>query len=425
MKKVGLIGLVWLGIFACAGLSAQVRVHKTADGYELLIDGQKTYIKGVGGTFKLDIAAASGANACRTWSGNVPSVERTVAQAKANGMYVMQGIGLTKDPKMYENEEYKNRLREECRALAERFKDDESIIFWGIGNEIELNGNSTPQAWEFVNELSLLIKSIDKRHLTSAVITYNQKSLNLVAKYAPSLDFVGINCYGGINSIRRMVATSDYKGPYLVTEWGPTGWWECAKTAWGAPIEQSSEEKRICYEERYNIITSDPNCLGSFVFLWGQKEERTPTWFCMFTESNVEGLPFSGLKAATVEGMERVWSGREPAQTAPVISSLTAGGLSVRENPTFEAGKKIRIKADVKDREEKKLTYVWEVLKEATITATGGAYEPRPDRVGEVKTTKRPRLNLKISEPGAYRVYLYALDGTGYASSTNLPVLVK
>ena len=422
MKKVW---LVWLGIFTCAALSAQVTMQKSGEGYELLVDGQKTYINGVGGTFKMDVAAASGANACRTWGGNIPTVERTVAEAKANGMYIMQGIGLTKDPKMYENEEYKNRLRQECRALAERFKDDESIIFWGIGNEIELNGNSTPQAWEFVNELSLLIKSIDKRHLTSAVITYNQKSLNLVAKYAPSLDFVGINCYGGINSLRRMVATSDYKGPYLVTEWGPTGWWECAKTAWGAPIEQSSEEKRICYEERFNIIKEDPRCLGSFVFLWGQKEERTPTWFCMFTESNVEGLPFSGLKAATVEGMERVWTGKEPAQTAPVISSMTADGLTVKENPTFEAGRKIKVKADVKDRENKKLTYVWEVLKEATITATGGAYEPRPDRVGEVKTTKRPRLDLTIAEPGAYRVYLYALDGTGYASATNLPILVK
>ena len=85
----------------------------------------------------------------------------------------------------------------------------------------------------------------------------------------------------------------------------------------------------------------------------------------------------------------------------------------------------VKVKADVKDRENKKLTYVWEVLKEATITATGGAYEPRPDRVGEVKTTKRPRLDLTIAEPGAYRVYLYALDGTGFASATNLPILVK
>lgn len=414
-----------LCIFICAAASAQVKFQRNAGGWELLIDGQPTYIKGVGGTNKMDVAKAAGANACRTWSGNVAGVQRTLEQARANGMYIMQGIGLTKDPKMYQNEEYKNRLRKEVRELAEAFKEDKNIIMWGIGNEIELNDDTPGVAWEFVNELSEIIKSIDKRHATSTVITYNQKSLNQVAKYCPSLDFVGINCYGGIQSLRNMVEKSDWKGPYLVTEWGPTGWWECKKTAWGAPIEQSSEEKRLCYEERYNIIQSDPACVGSFVFLWGQKEERTPTWFCMFTESNVEGLPLKGEKAATVEGMERVWTGKEPSQTAPLISSMTAGGKSVLQDPTFTAGKKIKVKAAVKDRENKKLTYVWEVLKEATITATGGAYEPRPDRVGEVVTTTKPTLNLIIDEPGAYRVYLYALDGTGYASATNLPILVK
>ena len=410
----------------CAAMSAQVRVQKnSAGGWDLLVDGQKTYIKGIGGTNRMDVAAASGANACRTWSGTVPQVQRTIAEAKENNMYIMQGIGLTKDPKMYEDEEYKNRLRQQCRELAETFKDDPNIIMWGIGNEIELNGDSTQKAWEFVNELSELIKSIDKRHLTSTVITYNQKSLNLVAKYAPSLDFVGINCYGGIERLANMVQTSDYDGPYLVTEWGPTGWWECAKTSWGAPIEQSGEEKRICYEERYNIITRDPACMGSFCFLWGQKEERTPTWFCMFTENGVEGLPLKGEKATTVEAMERAWTGKEPSQTAPVISSLKANNLAVSQNPTFAAGQKMKIKADVKDKENDKMTFVWEVLKEATITANGGAYEPRPDRVGQVVTTKKPSMNLKISEPGAYRVYLYALDGTGYAASINLPILIK
>ena len=409
-----------------AAASAQVRVQRNAQGgWDLLVDGQKTYIKGIGGTNRMDVASAAGANACRTWSGSIRQVQNTIADAKRNNMYIMQGIGLTKDPKMYENEEYKNRLREQCRELAETFKDDPNIIMWGIGNEIELNGDSTQKAWEFVNELSELIKSIDKRHLTSTVITYNQRSLNLVAKYAPSLDFVGINCYGGIERLADMVKNSDYDGPYLVTEWGPTGWWECAKTEWGAPIEQSGEQKRICYEERYGIITRDPACMGSFVFLWGQKEERTPTWFCMFTENGVEGPPLKGEKATTVEAMERAWTGKEPSQTAPVISSLTANGLSVGQSPTFAPGKKLKIKADVKDRENDKMTFVWEVLKEATITANGGAYEPRPDRVGEVVTTTRPAMKLKLSEPGAYRIYLYALDGTGYAASINLPILIK
>ena len=127
-----------------AAASAQVRVQRNAQGgWDLLVDGQKTYIKGIGGTNRMDVASAAGANACRTWSGSIRQVQNTIADAKRNNMYIMQGIGLTKDPKMYENEEYKNRLREQCRELAETFKDDPNIIMWGIGNEIELNGDST------------------------------------------------------------------------------------------------------------------------------------------------------------------------------------------------------------------------------------------------------------------------------------------
>ena len=110
--------------------------------------------------------------------------------------------------------------------------------------------------------------------------------MDLIAEHAPDLDVVGINSYGSISQVATMADRSKYKGAYIISEWGPTGWWETAKTAWGAPLEQTSEEKRIVYENRYNeYIKHPPRCLGSFVFLWGQKEERTPTWFSMFVEN--------------------------------------------------------------------------------------------------------------------------------------------
>ena len=53
---------------ACSPSSLDgIVIEKAADGYKLSIDGRETYIKGVGGTYRLDIAAQSGANAFRTW----------------------------------------------------------------------------------------------------------------------------------------------------------------------------------------------------------------------------------------------------------------------------------------------------------------------------------------------------------------------
>ena len=394
-------------------------------GYSLYIDGQKTQIYGIGGSNRLSDASENGANSFRSWGGNVERIKKDIEKAAANNMYIMQGIGLSHRHSDYLNDDYKNRLREEVRTLAETFKDDRNILIWGIGNEIQLDGANGEAEWTFVNELSEIIKSIDKRHLTSTVISHSASALDSIAKYAPSLDLIGINSYGNIAQLAEMVDNSDYKGAYLVTEWGPTGWWECPRTEWGAPIEQTSKEKRQVYEKRYTQdIMKSNRCLGSYCFLWGQKEERTPTWFCMFVESNVEGLPLNGEKTPMVEAMQRVWTGREPDQTAPVVGGMTVNGKLAIDSPRVAKGQKFVSQIEASDREGDSLSYVWELLWEATKTAHGGAYEPRPDRVGECFTTNEPRLELSLNEVGNYRLYCYVLDGTGFVSTANVPFQV-
>lgn len=425
MKKL-LLFSVFFGAFlltACSSSSSKgIEIKASGDGYKLFIDGRETYIKGVGGTYRLDIASQNGANAFRTWGGDVEEVKKALASAAENKMYVMQGIGLTKDSLQYYDEAYKNKMREEVRVLAETFKNDTSLLAWGIGNEIELGNANIDVAWKFVEELAQLIKSIDKRHLVSTVISYNPSALDSIAKYVPSLDYVGINVYGPMGEVKNAVDQSAYKGAFMITEWGPTGWWETAETEWKAPIEQTSEEKRVVYEERYTkYIQSTSRCLGSFVFLWGQKEERTPTWFSMFVEDGVESLPLHGEKTPMVEAMQRVWTGKELTETAPVIAGMTIDGKQAIDNIRIKAGIPLKAQVSVTDKENDRLTYVWEVLKEATVLGFGGSYEPRPDRVGEVVTSDVNAYEGNLNEPGEYRLYVYVLDNTGFVSTINIP----
>lgn len=401
-----------------------IEIIRDNEGFQLQINNTPVYIKGVGGTSNLDLAAKSGANAFRTWDGTINDIEGYLALARANNMYLMQGIWLSHDSNDYLDEGYKSETRRRVKGLAEAFKDDPNLLAWGIGNEVDLKAN-TEAAWRFVDELAQLIKSIDSRHLVSTVISHDQKyTFNMVADYAPSLDFVGINSYGLIGEVGNMVEMSRYKGAFMVTEWGPTGWWESAKTSWGAPIEQTSEEKRAVYEERYNnYILSYKRCLGSFAFLWGQKEERTPTWYSMFVENNVAGLPLKGEMTPMVEAMQRVWSGEEPKQTAPVIKSYQIDGQS--KNVQVNSGKAFTGMVMATDKENNTLTYVWEILKEATVLAEGGADEPRPDRVGNVVTTETNSCNFIVTESGNYRLYIYILDNTGFVATVNIPFMVK
>lgn len=427
MKKCLFVWLFLCSLFAACSLPSEeaVLIKQSAEGCKLYIDGRETYIKGVGGTYRLDVAAESGANAFRTWGGSVEEVKKHLALASENHMYVMQGIGMTKDSIRYYDEEYKNKMRREVRLLAETFKNDTSLLAWGIGNEIELGNANIGAAWQFVEELAQLIKSIDKRHLVSTVISYNPSALDSIAKYAPSLDYVGINVYGPMNEVRKTVDQSAYKGAFMITEWGPTGWWETASTDWKAPIEQTSEEKRQVYEERYTqYISSNPRCLGSFVFLWGQKEERTPTWFSMFVEDNVEQLPLRGEKTPMVEAMQRVWTGKELTVTAPVVEGMTIGGKRATESVRVKAGIPLNARVVAADKENDTLTYVWEILKEATVLGFGGSFEPRPERVGEVMITDSNTCETAIDIPGEYRLYVYVLDNTGFVSTVNIPFQV-
>ena len=426
MKKLLICSWV-LGSFLLGACSAPsgIEIKKSGEGFKLYINGVDTSIKGVGGTYRLDVASQNGANAFRTWGGDVESVRKDLALAAENKMYVMQGIAMTKDSALYYDDAYKDKLRKEVRLLAETFKNDTCLLAWGIGNEIDLGNANIGAAWSFVEELAQIIKSIDTRHLVSTVIAHNPAALDSIAKFAPTLDYVGINTYGPIAEIREMVDQSAYKGPFMVTEWGPTGWWETASTDWKAPIEQTSEEKRQVYEERYTrYILANERCLGSFVFLWGQKEERTPTWFSMFVEGNVEGLPLRGEKTPMVEAMQRVWTGKELTETAPVVEAMTINGMHAINSVRVKAGTAFKAHVAVTDKENDQLTYVWEILKEATELGFVGCFEPRAERVREVNTSDTATYETIVETPGEYRLYVYVLDNTGFVSTVNVPFQV-
>ena len=61
-----------------------------------------------------------------------------------------------------------------------------------------------------------------------------------------------------------------------------------------------------------------PNCLGSYLFLWGSKQEETHTWFSFFDDEGRES-PLVGL-------MQELWTGRQPANQAPVVRQLLTDG---------------------------------------------------------------------------------------------------
>ena len=418
-----------------AGAGVEVKANGEG-GFDLFIDGKQTYIKGQG-QWLLAKAHERGSNAMRTWKvDNIEELQGQVKEAEENGMHILVGLTINADGAWNGESEstairaQRDKYREYVLKIADAFKDDDRIFAWALGNELNMNApESGGENWKFIDELAVLIKSVDKRHLVGSVISHDGAALNLIGKYCPHFDFVGINSYygnpekgdPGIADIKPMVAKSEWKGPYMITEFGTSGYWQVDKTSWGTPIEATEEEKRQQFEKSYEYIQSDNRCIGSFCFKWNSDHiETTQTWFTMFGEAGIPGLPLNGEMKPTVEAMERMWTGKEPRQHAPKLTRMTINGLEARDNVRLGKDAAFTVAVEATDQDGDGLKYYWEILTQAEKR------DARGQRVGKVVETDTPTVSLSgIPSKGKYRVFVYITDGTGYMTDANIPVLVE
>ncbi len=406
-------------------VSPLVEVRKGDKGYQLYRNGMPYYIKGIGGTRFLGQARAAGANSVRTWSAK--NIGEILERSHDNDMTVMLGIWLSHRAADYVDEAYKNSIISRVRMLLNQYKDHPALLMWALGNEVNLHGDDPPEAWQFINTLANMIKSSDPHHPVISVISFRPETLNKIALNAPDLDAVGINAYGALPKVRRMVDESPYDGPYLITEWGVTGHWEVAKTQWGRPIEPTSNKKRALYQRFYleDILNNKDRCLGSYVFLWGQKQERTPTWYSMFI-NHIPGTEFKDLVCASVDAMGYNWSGNWPTRLAPEVTQMTLNGGSAHDNVNLLAGESMQVAVTADDSDGRRLQYIWEILEEPVKLGVGGGYEPRPATVGEVLQAETPEIQIPAPETsGNYRLFVYVVDEQGRVGTANIPFQVK
>ena len=316
---------------------AKVEVHQTDGRWQLYVNHQPFFIKGAGLEFgDQEKLAAAGGNSFRTWrtDNGRETGQQVLDRAQKNGLYVTLGLDVSRERHGFDYSDTNAVATQlaEIKTQVLQFKDHPALLMWDIGNELNLNSHN-PKVWDAVNAISKMIHQVDPNHLTTTSLAGISKGLvDQIKSRAPDLDLLCFQSYADIVNLPRELRDSGWNGPYAVTEWGATGHWECGKTSWGAPIEDNSSVKANLYHKRYEIaIASDPtNCLGSYVFLWGQKQERTPTWYGMF-------LP-DGEETETVDVMEYLWTGRWPEFRSPQLKGLWLDGKTAHQNVHLNSG---------------------------------------------------------------------------------------
>jgi hypothetical protein len=405
---------------------SKVEIRLTDGLYRLYVDGEEFFVKGAGcECWEIESLAKNGANAFRTWMDSPAQRDglELLDEAQSYGLKVLMGINMGRERHgfNYDDQQAVEEQKRKIRNIVLRYKDHPALLGWGIGNELNLHATNM-KVWDAVNDISKMIHEIDGNHPTTTMLAgISKRDVTYLEQINSDLDFLSVQMYADIVNLDKRLEESGYDGPYLITEWGATGHWEVALTDWNVAIEPTSSEKADAIKHRYeNVILKDrKNCMGSFVFLWGQKQERTPTWYGLFTEN--------GEKTEAIDVMYFLWNNEWPENRAPRIIKATLDNKDRFDNIRLNEGNEYMAYLNVADPDKDPLEIRWEILKESKDLKDGGDLESRPGTILSGKSDFKDG-NLKIAAPskqGAYRLFIYILDGNNHAATVNFPFLVE
>lgn len=418
---------------------AKISLIQNNGQWQLLKNGQPYYIKGAGGTVQLDLLVECGGNTIRTWG--IDDAQRILDEAHSKGLMVMLGMWVQHERHGFD---YDNNLAvqkqiQHFKSVVDRYKNHPALLMWGIGNEVDLFYSNT-KVWHSIQAIAKYIHETDPNHPTCTVTAgLDSMEVQHILEKAPDIDIYGVNTYGDIAGVPKNIGRFGWTGPYMITEWGPNGHWESPVTPWNAAIEQTSREKADVYWERYvkYIKADSQHCIGSYVFLWGQKQEYTLTWYGLFTKDNKQ--------TEAVDMLYTLWNGKwSPIPTPTIYSLLMYSGnpkttnqyllgsasdsirvMSGSMNTAIVKPALLRTSAD-ESKNPRSYRIEWKLLAESDDKKAGGDMENEAAEItGFIKKVKDFELQFKAPrQPGAYRLFvtIHYKNKVAYA---NLPFLVK
>ncbi len=414
-------------------IPSQVKVKAEDGAYNFFVNGEKFELKGVGINYAdghdFEALYKAGGNAFRTWT--VKNAEEELAAAKKYGFMVAMGISIGKELYGFDYNDRKAVAKQfkKVKAIIKRYKNHPNVLCWVVGNELNLlfNKNGTlrpvnPKVYDSLADIVDFIHKEDPNHpVTITFAGVIKEHLKVALERCPQIDIVSVQVYGDLENVEERMKNTGIQKPYMITEFGPMGFWEMPKTEWNREIEEVSGPKADGILKRIQkgiINNASGKCLGGFAFEWGQKQERTPTWYGMFHKD--------GSQTETIDNLTKLWTGKHPENRAPRVDSILLDGKKATDNIYLKPNQKYTAQLFASDPNNDILTYKWVVSKEVITRSQGGEKEIEPPRVSvEVLKDEDGTFTFVTPKNGEYRILGYVYDNKGKAGGGNIPFMVK
>jgi cellulose synthase/poly-beta-1,6-N-acetylglucosamine synthase-like glycosyltransferase len=360
-----------------------------------------------------------GANTIRRYG--VGSYDYNISKsAKEHDLKVLFGFWFDQDLDYSVNSAKLRAYRKQVEKTVRKYKDDPTILAWGLGNEVwgllkhhyaQPHLTEVRHAYvEFVEELAKEIHAIDPSHPVFVAHEAGDHISGTLADFAtgaPSVDFTAINAYYDpqLGQLKEATAKFDPARPYLVSEFGPDGYWYEDLTPRDAQrniVEEKGAKKAALYADRWtrHIQPQAGWSLGGVAYCWRDRMEATSTWFGMTDGEGRFKAPYFALR--------RLWTGKAE-ENLPRISQIS--GPSAPLAP----GSRTSVQVALDAQGSPVNTWKWRVEDDQFAPVTGLIDE---GNTPGVITLTAPR------KPGVYRLYVSAIGGAG-VDEANLPFVVS
>jgi hypothetical protein len=399
-----------------------VQIKKEKGKYQLYKNGEPFFIKGAGGYKYYDRLKECGGNSIRIWS--ISGAREAMDKAHALGLTVTLGLDIERERLGFDYSD-KKAVAEQFERVKKDildFKDHPALLMWAIGNEAEQFGTNY-KLWNAVQDIAKYIHEVDPNHPTTTMLAgIPRRHIREISKRCPDLDALSINAYRWLAPVKNDITECGWRGPYLIGEWGASGYWESDTVPWGAPLEQTSTEKIQACAERYHtcILANADRCLGAYVFYWGTKQARTHTLLSLFLEN--------GEEIGMQDMLQKAWTGKAPANKAPEILPVGIDNLPIHKGVILKPASKHMAFTDAKDPDQDHLYYYWEIYPESFEKKTGGDMEMTPQVIEGLIMEGQRSKQLSFVAPekeGPYRLFAYVYDGHNHVATANAPFYVK